>query len=68
MEMKKKLPDGTFEKCPDCKKEFSSNECETHATNRQQMCYFCHLQQEHLVEWKDDKPNDKAELGDGGKV
>ena len=66
--MKPKNKDGTFEICPDCKRELNTNECETHATNRQQVCYFCHLQAEHTVEWVDDKKPTEAVVGDGGNV
>ena len=67
--MKIKLPDGTYKICPDCKTEFSSNDCETHSPPRKQECYTCHLLAEHIVEWESDtKPDDKAELGDGGNV
>ena len=67
--MKIKLPDGTYKVCPDCKKKFSSNDCETHIPPRKQECYTCHLLEEHIFEWeKDTKSNDKAELGDGGNI
>ena len=40
-------------KCSNCKREQTINECETHKSQKEQ-CYYCHLQKEHVSEYKDE--------------
>ena len=68
--MKSKLPNGNVERCGNCMKEMTINECTVHSKVTEP-CYYCHLQHEHVSEWGDDSV-DKKELplnpSEGGQI
>ncbi len=66
--MKTKDTEGNVKTCTKCKREMNGNNG-GHAewSLSVQPCYYCHLQEAHIVPW-DNKDDGEAVIGDGGKV
>ena len=67
--MKTKDIEGNVKTCTKCKREMNGNNCSTHSESLSvQPCYYCHLQEAHIVPWDSKKDDGEAIVGDGGKV
>ena len=66
--MKSKLPNCNIERCGECLKEMTINECAIHKV--EEACYFCHLKHEHMTDFDDEVDEKELPLNptEGGNV